>query len=73
MDLLNKQLVLGNGVVFGSVNAAHRHYEQAAEALASADLPWLERLITRRVPLEHWTDALNKNDDDVKVVIDLQA
>jgi len=73
MDLVNKQLVLGNGVVFGSVNAAHRHYEQAADALASADRPWLERLITRRVPLDRWTEALEKKDDDVKVVIDLQG
>jgi hypothetical protein len=25
--------VLGNKVVFGTVNAAHRHYRQAADAL----------------------------------------
>lgn len=73
LDALNKSLVLGNQVAFGSVNAAHRHYEQAAEALASADLPWLTRLVSRRVPLADWTSALTKTQDDVKVVIDLQA
>lgn len=73
MDALNKALVLGNAVVFGSVNAAHRHYEQAAEALASADQPWLAQLITRRVPLADWPTALDKTPEDVKVVIDLQG
>ena len=47
---VNRAMVLGNDVVFGSVNANRRHYEAAAEALAQADRSWLERLITRRVP-----------------------
>ena len=34
---LNRDLVLENDVVFGSVNAAKRHYEQAAASLAKAD------------------------------------
>ncbi len=68
---LNRSIVLNNDVVFGSVNANRRHYEQAAEALATADRSWLERLITRRVPLDHWEQALEHRDDDVKVVLDL--
>lgn len=70
---LNKELVLTNEVVFGSVNAGRRHYQQAAAALVAADRPWLQRLLTRRVPLDSWPDALNKGSDDVKVVVDLQA
>ncbi|MCW2726285.1 MAG: Orf33 [Frankiales bacterium] len=70
---LNKEMVLENKVAFGSVNAALRHYAQAADALANADRDWLGRLITRRVPLASWTDALGKGRDDVKVVVDLQA
>jgi threonine dehydrogenase-like Zn-dependent dehydrogenase len=70
---LNKDLVLTNEVVFGSVNAGRRHYEQAAAALGAADKTWLQRLITRRIPLDRWAEALTKSDDDVKVVIDLQA
>ena len=57
---LNRTLVLENDVVFGSVNANRRHYEPAAEALAAADRAWLERLITRRVPLDRWRDALRR-------------
>jgi threonine dehydrogenase-like Zn-dependent dehydrogenase len=68
---LNRTMVLENDVVFGSVNANRRHYEAAATALAKADLDWLERLITRRVPLDRWADALEARPDDVKTVIDL--
>lgn len=68
---LNRHMVLENDVVFGSVNANRRHYEQAAEALASADRSWLERVIARRVPLQQWKDALEHRPDDVKTVIDL--
>jgi threonine dehydrogenase-like Zn-dependent dehydrogenase len=70
---VNRELVLENDVVFGSVNANLKHYEMARAALAEADRSWLERLITRRVPLSQFADALDRRDDDVKVVIDLAA
>lgn len=72
LDEINKDLVLENTVVFGSVNAARRHYEQAAEALAKAEADWLRRLVTRRVPIERWPEALRKREGDVKVAVDLQ-
>jgi len=68
---LNRTLVLRNAVVFGSINANRRHYHAAATALATADRGWLERLITRRVPLHDWADALARRPDDVKPIIDL--
>jgi threonine dehydrogenase-like Zn-dependent dehydrogenase len=70
---INRDLVLQNNVVLGSVNANRRHYQAAAEALAAADRVWLERLITRRVPLESYEDALETRPDDVKVVIEIGA
>ncbi|MEU6058888.1 glucose 1-dehydrogenase [Streptomyces sp. NPDC047097] len=70
---VNRELVLENDAVVGSVNANLRHYHQAAEALADSDPDWLRRLITRRVPLERATEAFEKRDDDIKVVIDLDA
>jgi threonine dehydrogenase-like Zn-dependent dehydrogenase len=70
---LNNELVLENDVVFGSVNANRRHFEAAAEALARADPDWLGRLITRTVPLDRWQEALDKGDDDVKVVVDFDG
>jgi threonine dehydrogenase-like Zn-dependent dehydrogenase len=68
---LNRDLVLENDVVFGSVNANLGHYALAAEALARADRGWLERMISRRVPLEDFEQALERRPDDVKVVLDL--
>ncbi len=70
---LNRSMVLENDVVFGSVNANRRHYGSAAKALSNADPAWLARLITRRVPLARWQDALRRQDHDIKVVIDFEA
>jgi threonine dehydrogenase-like Zn-dependent dehydrogenase len=69
----NRRIVLNNDAVFGSVNANRSHYEAAADALADADPDWLEALITRRVPLDDFADALALRPDDIKVVVDLQA
>jgi threonine dehydrogenase-like Zn-dependent dehydrogenase len=73
LDAINKALVLGNKAVFGSVNAARRHYDQAAVALTEADPSWLSRLITRRLAPEDWPTALQKNPEDIKIVIDMSA
>ena len=70
---LNREMVLANEVVFGSVNANRRHYDAGAKALADADPAWLERVITRRVPLDRWEDALTRRPDDVKPVIVLKG
>ena len=68
---LNRSMVLENVAVVGSVNANKRHYEAAAAALAKADRGWLARLVNRRVPLEQWQQALNRQPDDVKVIIEV--
>jgi glucose 1-dehydrogenase len=66
-------MVLENDVVFGSVNANRQHYEDAAAALTKADRDWLRALITRRVPLDRWQEALERRPDDVKVVVALDS
>jgi threonine dehydrogenase-like Zn-dependent dehydrogenase len=66
---LADELVLENDVVLGSVNANHRHFAAAADALARADRGWLERMITRRVPLDRWTEALTRRPHDIKTTI----
>jgi glucose 1-dehydrogenase len=70
---LNRSMVLSNEAVVGSVNANRRHYEAGADALAKADRSWLERLVSRKVPLDQWQQALDRQPDDVKVVIQLAA
>jgi glucose 1-dehydrogenase len=66
-------LVVRNAVLVGSVNAAKRHYADAVDVLLAADHDWLERLITRTVPLSDWPAALVREPDDIKVVVDLQG
>lgn len=67
---LNRALVLENNVVFGSVNANRRHWELAAAALGRADPHWLASLITRRLPVEAYTEAYTPTGDDIKVVLE---
>jgi threonine dehydrogenase-like Zn-dependent dehydrogenase len=71
LGALNRSLVLENDVVFGSVNGNRRHYEHAAQALARADADWLDALITRRVPLDRWREAFERQPDDVKVLLEI--
>jgi threonine dehydrogenase-like Zn-dependent dehydrogenase len=73
VDALNKQIVLGNNAVFGSVNAGLRHYEQGAAALARADHGWLDRMVTRWEPLDRWEAALERRDGDVKTVVEVSG
>lgn len=62
--------VLKNLVLFGSVNANRRHYHRAAQVLAKADRSWLEQLVTRRVGPDDFGKALERDSDDIKVVIE---
>ncbi|MDR7302192.1 glucose 1-dehydrogenase [Haloactinomyces albus] len=70
---INDELVMDNDVVVGSVNANLRHYRQAVQTLVAADSAWLRRLLSRRVPLERWTEALEQGSEDIKVTVDLQV
>jgi len=67
--LLNRNMVLQNSVIFGSVNANRDHYVLGASALAQADPGWLADLITRQVPLDQWADAYARRADDIKTVL----
>jgi threonine dehydrogenase-like Zn-dependent dehydrogenase len=63
------EMVLRNNVVVGSVNANKRHWYKAGEVLARADRAWLGRLVTRRERPEDFAQALERQSDDIKVVI----
>src|ERR1700728_5368217 len=67
---LHRTMVLENDTVFGTVNANRRHYEMAHDALKRADKAWLDGLITRREPVEQWTLLLERQADDIKVIVD---
>jgi threonine dehydrogenase-like Zn-dependent dehydrogenase len=62
-------MVLRNNVIVGSVNANKRHWYKAGEALARADVAWLSQLVTRREKPADFSKALDRQPDDIKVVI----
>jgi glucose 1-dehydrogenase len=67
---VNRTMVLENDTVFGTVNANRRHYEMAGDALQRADKAWLGSLITRREPVERWTQSLQRRPGDIKVIVE---
>jgi len=66
---LGRTMVLRNQVLVGTVNANRSHYEAAVAALAKAPRDWLARLITRRVPLSQWQDAVEHRFGDIKNLV----
>jgi threonine dehydrogenase-like Zn-dependent dehydrogenase len=62
-------MVLKNIVVFGSVNANRRHWNQAVDCLARADRSWLARLLSRSEPPQDFARALQREADEIKVVV----
>ncbi|GAA2738361.1 glucose 1-dehydrogenase [Actinocorallia aurantiaca] len=73
IEEINRHLILDNTVVFGSVNAGRHNFRQAADALARTDPDWLERLITKRVPMESFAEGLRGGVGEIKVVVDLRS
>lgn len=69
----NREMVLGNRLVFGTVNAARRHFEAGVRDLEFAEerLPgWMVKLITRRLPFTDALRALDRTPEDVKTVLE---
>ncbi len=71
---LIRQLVLGNQLLVGSVNAARDHFQMAVDDLSAAGLRWgdlVEQLITQRYPYTDFMDALGQHPEgEIKVVLD---
>ncbi|MFL6414661.1 MAG: glucose 1-dehydrogenase [Bryobacteraceae bacterium] len=70
---INRTMVLDNQVIFGSVNANRHHWQMAEKYLLKADRNWLSRLISRREPLANWKSALQRQPDDIKVVLEFSS
>ncbi len=75
-DVINLQMVLGNRVAFGSVNANRRYFEMGLEHFQQGQLRWpgiFQRLITRRVPFDDFTAALDRRPEDIKTLLTIAA
>jgi threonine dehydrogenase-like Zn-dependent dehydrogenase len=75
-DVINLQMVLGNRVAFGSVNANRRYFETGVEHFRQAEQQWpgiFERLLTRRVPFDDFKSALDRRPEDIKTLLTIAA
>jgi threonine dehydrogenase-like Zn-dependent dehydrogenase len=69
----NREMVLGNRLAFGTVNAGRRHFESGARDLQAAEAlypGWLSRLITRRLPFHEARAAMGRASGDIKTVLE---
>lgn len=73
-DCINLEMVLGNKVVFGTVSSNRAHFERAIQLLGDVEQRWpgwLAQLITRRLTLADFQDALQPDPDGIKTVIEV--
>jgi threonine dehydrogenase-like Zn-dependent dehydrogenase len=74
-DALNDRFVLGNRLLFGSVNAAREDFENGVRDFAELQNRWpgmMEHFITRRLALDQIRTALDdRPPDDLKTIIEL--
>ncbi len=74
---LIRQLVLGNQLLVGSVNAARDHFQMAVDDLAAARLQWgdlVEELITHRYPYTDFMSAFGQHPEgEIKVAVEWAA
>lgn len=73
-DKINLEYVLGNKVVFGTVNANIVDYYNGVNSLSRFMERWpeiLPSMITRRIPLAEYEKALQPANEDIKVTIEI--
>lgn len=72
VDRINEHIVLSNGLLLGSVNAAREHFLKARRFLADASALWpgcLDHLITERLPVDRVAEAFSGAAPEIKTVI----
>ena len=75
-DAINLQMVLGNRLVFGSVNANRRYFEMGVRHFEEAEQRWpgiFKRLLTRRAAFDDFKAALDRRPEDIKTLLTVAA
>ncbi len=73
-DRINLDYVLGNKLVFGTVNANIVDYYNGVKSLGRFMERWPEILpgmITRRIPLAEYENAIRPSSEDIKITIEI--
>ena len=71
---VNRNLVLGNRVILGTVKAGRRHFEMAVRDLETIEQRrpgWLSQLVTRRLPMDRAVEAMTRAPEEIKTVIQI--
>ena len=74
IDLINQRLVLGNQVVFGSVNANPRHFAMGVKDFVTIDKKYpgaLKRLLTNRIPWENHKTWFTERGSGIKATLEI--
>jgi threonine dehydrogenase-like Zn-dependent dehydrogenase len=74
-DLINQRLVLGNQVVFGSVNANPRHFKMGVKDFVTINRKWpgvMNRLLTDRIPWENHKKWFDDRGTGIKSTLEIQ-
>lgn len=74
IEQINQQLVLGNQVVFGSVNANARHFAMGLTDLAVIERKWpgvLNQLITARIPWDQYQRWFEGEGGGIKTTLEI--
>ena len=76
IDRINQLLVLGNQVVFGSVNANPRHFAQGVEDFVIIERQWpgaMSRLLTNRIPWQNFKTWFTERGSGIKSTLEIDA
>jgi threonine dehydrogenase-like Zn-dependent dehydrogenase len=74
IDRINQKIVLGNQVVFGSVNASPRHFKQGVKDFVAIDRKWpgvMNRLLTDRIPWEEHKQWFSERGPGIKSTLEI--
>lgn len=74
IERINQLLVLGNQVVFGSVNANPRHFAQGVDDFVTIEQNWpgaLNRLLTNRIPWQDYKTWFTQRGTGIKATLEI--
>ena len=76
IEKINQLLVLGNQVVFGSVNANPRHFARGVEDFVTIEQQWpgvMNRLLTNRIPWGDFKTWFTQRGSGIKSTLEIGA
>jgi glucose 1-dehydrogenase len=76
IDFINQRLVLGNQVVFGSVNANPRHFAMGVKDFVAIEKRWpgaLSRLLTNRIPWQEHKTWFTQRGSGIKATLEIAS